>query len=292
MKHAILIIAYNNWEQLEKLIKAVDHENNDIYIHIDRKSKDFSEKDFVNICKYSQLNFYQENKVYWGGYSQVETEMLLFKKASEKSYDYYHLISGMDLPLMSMEAMHKFIEERNGMEFINYDNNKLINDPEISRRTRLYHFLQNYRRRFKFKPLNNLFTFLERVLLVIQIVFRVNRVKNLDWEIRYGSQWVSITDSLVKVLLENETKIKKVFSYTNCADELFIQTIAYNCGFKDNIYSSNCRFIDWERGSNGNPYTFRIEDFELLTSQKECIFARKFDERTDNEIISRIISKG
>lgn len=41
---------------------------------------------------------------------------------------------------------------------------------------------------------------------------------------------------LVKVILENENKITRVFSYTKCADELFIQTIAYNCGFKDYIF--------------------------------------------------------
>ena len=72
--------------------------------------------------------------------------------------------------------------------------------------------------------------------MVLQIVFGVNRVRNLDWQIKYGSQWVSITDELVKVILENENKITRVFSYTNCVVELFIQTIAYNCGFKDYIF--------------------------------------------------------
>ena len=54
--------------------------------------------------------------------------------------------------------------------------------------------------------------------------------------LKKGLQWVSITDELVKVILENKDKITSVFSYTNCADELFIQTIAYNCGFKDYIF--------------------------------------------------------
>lgn len=106
--------------------------------------------------------------------------------------------------------------------------------------------------------------------MVLQIVFGVNRVKNLDWQIKYGSQWVSITDELVKVILANEEKITSVFSYTNCADELFIQTIAFNCGFKDHIFqpadkqAANLRYIDWSRGKNGNPYTYRLKDIDML----------------------------
>ena len=37
-KHAILIMAHNQFDILEKLLIMLDHERNDIYIHIDRKS--------------------------------------------------------------------------------------------------------------------------------------------------------------------------------------------------------------------------------------------------------------
>ena len=37
-KHAMLIMAHNQFEILEKLLIMLDHERNDIYIHIDRKS--------------------------------------------------------------------------------------------------------------------------------------------------------------------------------------------------------------------------------------------------------------
>ncbi|MGT2719768.1 beta-1,6-N-acetylglucosaminyltransferase [Streptococcus parasuis] len=143
----------------------------------------------------------------------------------------------------------------------------------MSRRSKYYHFLQNYRRRYAEKWKNIFFTFCERISLVLQIVFGVNRVRNLDWQIKYGSQWVSITDELVKVILENKDKITSVFSYTNCADELFIQTIAYNCGFKDYIFqpaekqSANLRCIDWSRGKNGNPYTYRLKDIDMLITK-------------------------
>lgn len=296
MRHAFLIIAHNNWNQLKKLIRLLDAGNHDIYIHMDKKSKDFNKEEFLNIAGKSKLYIFQEHEVFWGGFSQVQVETFLFEKAHALKYDYYHLISGADLPLKGNKEIDAFFEQHKGTEFILYDENKLKNDPEITRRAKYYHFLQNYRRRYKQKWKNEFFTFLERVSLVAQIVLRVNRVKKLDWTIKYGSNWVSITDELVTEILKQKDKIQRVFSCTNCADELFVQTIAYNCGFKDKIHvpkrgvAENVRFIDWSRGNNGNPYTFRKQDEELLMKNGN-LFARKFSETVDPDIIQSIYTK-
>lgn len=297
MKHAFLIIAHNNFNQLKKLVEILDDKDFDIFIHIDKKAKDFLFEEFANLTNQSKLEVSQEFSVFWGGYSQVQTELYLLEKAHNKyHYDYYHVISGADLPLKSNEQIKKYFSDNKGFEFIVYDDNALTNNPEISRRTRLYHPLQNYRRRYKQKLFNSFLTFLERCDLVIQILFGVNRTKNLDWTIKYGSNWVSITNSLVEEILKYKEKIYRVFHCTNCADELFIQTIAFNCGFKDKIYipklneSANLRFVDWSRENNGNPYTFTIEDKELLLNRNE-LFARKFSEEKDKEIIDYIYSK-
>lgn len=288
MKHAFLIIAHNNWRQLNNLVKLLDHKDNDIYIHIDKKSRGLNVAELIGNVHYSKIKVFSQFNVYWGGYSIVEVEMFLLETAHQIGYNYYHIISGVDLPLKSMEYIHKFFEENNDYEFISFDDDKLMNDPEIARRAKYYHLLQNYRRRFKCKALNCFFTFCERCLLGVQIILRVNRTRNLDWEIKYGSQWVSITYSLVSELVKNETKIDKIFKKTNCADELFIQTIAWNCGFKDKIYpEGNMRLIDWERGGNGNPYTYRNSDYELLVNSK-MLFARKFNECVDSNIIRRL----
>lgn len=42
MKHAWLIIAQNNISQLLKLIKFLDRDCNDIFIHMDKKNKEYS----------------------------------------------------------------------------------------------------------------------------------------------------------------------------------------------------------------------------------------------------------
>lgn len=294
MRHAFLIIAHNNWWQLKQLIQLLDAENHDIYVHIDKKSKSFLEKDFLNLTSESKVYYFQEYEVFWGGFSLVQVELFLFEKAYQQKYDYYHLISGADLPLKSNQEIDAFFEKNKGKEFVLYDNEKLQSDPEISRRTKYYHYLQNYRRKYSQKWKNEFFTLWERVSLVMQIVLHVNRVKDLDWMIKYGSNWVSITSDLVAELLRQKEKIAKVFSCTNCADELFVQTVAYNCGFKDRIYcpedgmTENVRFIDWTRGKNGNPYTFTYKDKQELIINKN-LFARKFSETIDKCIIDKIV---
>lgn len=47
---------------------------------------------------------------------------------------------------------------------------------------------------------------------------------------------------------------------------------------------STKRFIDWNRGT---PYVWKKDDFNELISS-EALYARKFDEKTDKEIIDKI----
>ena len=93
-KHAYLIIAHNNWKQLSLLLSVLDDERNDIYIHIDKKSKNVPIDSLRKSVKKSKLHIYRKFKIYWGHFSQVECELYLFEKTSKNKYFRYHLISG------------------------------------------------------------------------------------------------------------------------------------------------------------------------------------------------------
>lgn len=67
MRHAFLIIAHNNWWQLKQLIMLLDDGSHDIFVHIDRKSRDFDRQMLQGLTKKSNLECFQEYKVYWGG---------------------------------------------------------------------------------------------------------------------------------------------------------------------------------------------------------------------------------
>jgi len=52
MKHAYMIIAHTNFEQLQTLLDLLDDERNDIYLHIDKKARNV----YVSTTERSALN--------------------------------------------------------------------------------------------------------------------------------------------------------------------------------------------------------------------------------------------
>ena len=54
-KHAYLIIAHNQFALLKELLKSIDDERNDIYIHIDKKIKNIESIKLKKVCNYSNI---------------------------------------------------------------------------------------------------------------------------------------------------------------------------------------------------------------------------------------------
>lgn len=101
MRHAFLILAHNEFQILKILLSMLDDGRNDIYLHIDKKMScsDPLEQDLFRLAKARLFVLEQRLDVRWGDISVVKAELLLLETASMKGpYDYYHLLSGVDLP--------------------------------------------------------------------------------------------------------------------------------------------------------------------------------------------------
>ena len=275
--HAIMIIAHNQFELLEKLILALDDVRNDIFVHIDAKVKDFDFEHFKSLTSHSHVIFTPlRYSVTWGDYSIFECTSELMKcvvdsENKEKPYSYVHLISGVDMPIKSNDYIHNLFNEHYGKEFIHYTDNE-VQQLSINR-LQYYHFFRSTR--------NTLTKILSQLVLRVEKLFKVNRLKGKDIRVQKGCQWFSITGEFAHYVVDNLDRYKDVFKYTYCCDEVFIQTIFESSPFRDNLYMPNCnnnhdacmRLIDWERG---NPYVCRSEDIDLIKSSP-CVFARKFE---------------
>ena len=121
-KHAYLIIAHNEPEVLRTLLAMLDDVRNDIFVHIDRRACSVYEsiKDYK--AEHSALIFLEHPiAVYWGDISQVQVEYMLFERAfSQGPYAYYHLLSGVDLPIKSQDYIHAFFQKNQGKEFVGF----------------------------------------------------------------------------------------------------------------------------------------------------------------------------
>lgn len=118
-EHAFLILAHNNFDLLEKLIKAMDDKRNELFIHIYKKCVNFDFTYFSTICSSSSIHFTNKRiDVSWGTEKLVDAEMILFSEAAKKGpLKRYHLISGADLPIKSNDYIHNFFEN-NEKEYI------------------------------------------------------------------------------------------------------------------------------------------------------------------------------
>lgn len=286
MRHAYLIIAHNEFEILEKQIKLLDDFRNDIYIHIDYKVLDFPFDVFEKIPQYSKLYFIDRLDVRWGDYSQIQCELLLLETATKHNYQYYHLLSGVDMPLKTNDDIHLFFEENAGKEFVHFSSKE--DTENVKYRVEKYYFMHE-------NLVMNLKGRIRKLLIYGFQWFQKRYGWKRKWDdsmpLAFGSNWFSITHELACYVLEKKKWIHKYFRYTVCGDELFLQTIVRNSDYKNRLYINNSdsylacmRCVDWKRGT---PYIYRTEDFMYLMNSP-FLFARKFSANVDENIINQI----
>ncbi len=140
MKHAYLIVAHNERPILERLLSLLDHPRNDIYLHIDAKAKELYEGIKGYKTQHSRLEVIDRRvDVRWGDISMVEVEYTLLESAHQNGpYAYYHLLSGVDMPIKSQEYIHRFFDENGGRAFVSFWNDEK-NERDAMRRTSMYY---------------------------------------------------------------------------------------------------------------------------------------------------------
>ena len=274
-KYAYLIMAHDKFDMLKKLIRQLDCEWNDIYIHVDIKAGEIDEEEYRKCASKSNIFFVRRISVAWGGYSQIQCEMILFEAALSRHYEYYHLLSGADYPIKSQKEIRAFFEENNGKEFVDYWNRP---EKNYLYRVKYYYPLQEKIGRYTYDLHTLLLRIMSKLYVIKQKVKKVNRLNMYEGEFKIGSQWISITDQFVSYLIENKKKIEQIFGEGIAVDELFIQTMCWNSKFKNALYEkTSIRMIDWNRGK---PYTWQEEDLDEIL-QSECLFIRKVSDQNN-----------
>ena len=278
-RHAYLIMAHNNWHQLQTLISLLDDARNDIYLHIDKKSTDFSPERIH--AQHSRLILTDRIGVYWGGHSQIQCELLLLKAALPGNYRYYHLISGVDLPLKSQDVIHSFFREHDGKSFLEFHDAACEDHGLFDFRCCYYHPLQNYAGSSR-SLFCNVLRKADWGMMNIQKWLGLRRPEIVP--LYKGANWFSITHELAAYVVSREKLIKKQFFHSWCADEVFLHSVAMASPFRGRIVSNYLRAIDWQRG---DPYTYRKEDVPGLLAS-DAFWGRKFNENVDKEAIDLV----
>ena len=122
-------------------------------------------------------------------------------------YDYYHLLSGVDLPIKSQDYIHHFFEKNKGYEFVPYSCGE-ANLKDLERKVFKYHLFCRY---YKIPPriLKKQVQSLRINFLKLQDFFHYNRPKEIEF--KKGSNWVSITHELLTIILAQKSFYFKAF---------------------------------------------------------------------------------
>ena len=279
MKHACLILAHHEFALLQTLIDCLDDARNDIYVHIDRKVRELPE---LHTCQAGLQVLQERVDVRWGDFSVVEAEYALFEAAHRGGpYAYYHLLSGVDLPLKSQDGIHRFFSENAGKEFIGYTLTGMT--PELVRKVQRWHlFPKDFRNRSLLKR------GLRAAWIRCQELAGWKRNRQVDF--KKGSQWVSVTEAMCVHFLEHKDWARKTFRHTFCADEIVFQTLCWASPMQHNIYNTvddgaGCmRAIGWR---DGKLIDWSAADYDAL-AVSPALFARKFN-GSDPAFIRRIV---
>lgn len=263
---AHFILAHTHPKQLCRLVKKLAYPNTVFFIHIDLKS---NQADFELLLNEMDHIYFIKNRVniQWATYSMVEATINGFKEivASGLNIDFVNLLSGQDYPIKSAATFHSFLEKNNGKAFMHCLDVETEWKEAISR-VREYHFNHwKFPGKFRFQKLVN---------------FLLPLRKMPDGLIPVGrSQWFTISLKHVVFLIkriESAPQVVSFFKFSWAPDELIFQTLLFNSAFKEDIISSNLRYIDWSEGLK-NPKVLTVEDFQSFM-HSDKFFARKFNE--------------
>lgn len=296
MKHAILIIAHKNVDQLCNLLEVLKNEQLDIYVHLDKKWN-LSNEQIEKIAHSNTQTSICSKRIsgYLDTWSLCEIAIELMKMARRRGdYGYYYLISGQDYPIKPIKEIVKYLDEHYPKPII--DCTPMRKDNWIYSGFLWIRFLACYRLVEKITSNN----YIKKALLLptYSIQFLVtkicgsplDRLTKVGCKLYGGSAWWALPQQIVDDCIyesEHKTEIIKAFKMKTTPEETFFQTIAMRSELKDLIeindpyeVKQNCMtyayFYDENHEPTGHPYILTENNFEMLKKRKE-LFARKFD---------------
>ncbi|MDO5298697.1 MAG: beta-1,6-N-acetylglucosaminyltransferase [Clostridia bacterium] len=290
-RHAYLIIVHQHLELLERLIRVLDSDAADFYIHIDRRVREVDESRLLACMERSHGRIFRRYKITWGADTLVRCEMFLLKQAARGRYDYYHMLSGTDIPLKTGAQIEAFFEQQTD-SFIEFKEE--TDHTATLERVRYYYPLQNLIGR----PVKDggiwrgLLDQLSYECIKVQRALGIDRTKGAPFAYCRGSNWFSLSDELTQYVVQNERLVRRYFYHCMVSDEMFLQCVACASPYRQRIVRDNLRLIDWQRTEHDgcSPHTFTMEDWpQLIDSGK--LWARKFDPRVDQKVIDALYAR-
>jgi len=278
MKLAYIISAYKNPEQLIRLVHALDGSSTSFWVHVDKRSDDSLFRQMAcGLSDVGSVRFVPRHRCSWGGFGHVAAtlEGIDAIERSGEDVDYVILATGQDYPIKANDRINAFLEDHAGAAFLehfplphaDWQNGGLD-------RIRAWHF-RIMRRHVRIPP---------------SAALPIGRRFPSGFAPFGGSSYWCLPRECVRYIHQMTQKnqaLVRFFKSVDVPDEIFFQTVLLNSPYREIIVNDNLRYIDWKDPTAGSPAVLTTADFSALAESPK-LFARKFDERVDAEILDMI----
>ncbi len=290
-RHAFAIMAHDQFELTESLIKLLAHPRaaSVLHLNVDNVAGVLHRHPTL-----ARAQLIPRVRVQWGAYSLLTVQLRLLRAALDAGCDYVHLLSGKDLPLAPVSDILDFVDSSDGTEFIHI--NASAHTDQVSERVSRYWSARLLRGKVERGPWGAALRAPQRGLVTAQGLLGVNR--SLQWgrTVSSGSTWFTVTAELAQHFVDHETWANQHLRKTFVPEEFFYATMAMHSARRSHIdpgvsdYDANLRHIRWRPRNRGHPHTWRMKDWPELASSPN-MFARKFDLTVDRDIVNAVVER-
>lgn len=291
MKIAYIFQIFKDFEYHAKIFKMLKEPWCDIYVHIDKKSK-IDLKKYIKEYSLEDIKFLKDRmSVYWGGFTQIQSTLKLFKAIhdSGKIYDRIIFITDNEFPCWSNKRIYEFFEQHRKEEFFSVAK-KIPNMPRFEypeSRVNAYSFFdcplfKNMPRQKLTNMMFNFWDFQRNTLGISR--------KLLPYNYYRAHSKFYVTQDFVEFVLDyvkNNPKDMNTFKHTCCADEVFFITLLMNSRFKENLHDNLYRFHKW--GKNA-PIPLDMS-FKDKIEQRDPIICAKIVPKVSDELMEYLLHR-
>ena len=278
MRQAILITAYRDMPQLQRLVEWFD-EDFELFAHLDKRCQE----DISWMDGRSNLHLYRKYAVEWGDYRHLKAIVLLMREAYRHTdIEYFHLITGSDYPIPPTTEFKAFCEAHrhdNYLEHFPLPHADWGKEGGLNRID--YYWLSPNSTRSKGAQLT-------RKLVNMQRRLGIKRgFKYFDGNLCGGGTYWSLSREAIKVALnylDYHPDYLRRFRMTSIAEEICLPTLWCNSGIS--LINDYKRYIDW--GPDGaNPQVLTENDYDKMVSSG-ALFARKMESGESDKLMEKL----
>lgn len=281
MRQAILITAYHDSAQLQRLIDYFDSDF-ELFIHIDRHSKLNLNGQILS----SNVHIFYRYHTPWGSVNHLQAILLLMRKAAlHHDLEYFHLVTGNDYPIPPLAVFKNFCEIHRDDNYLEYfPLPRTAWDGEGGLERIRYYWLQPW-----LKPMHNSLGYkLTTALVKIQRKAGLKRPFNYFGNHIYGggTYWSISRMALTHTLeyLDTHPDYLRRFRLTKISEEIFLPNLLANCGLP--LKNNSLRYIDWS-SDGASPKVLDENDYDKMISSG-ALFARKMQSGISDSLIKRL----